>query len=186
MVNIRICYDKCSKNELKKRMKEREFSKGELTEDTKKWIISNIDLYYSLCMETIRGLQITTDVFTDIDYPPRKFQIDRHFKQFAHLYAIYDVNKSGIYYDQECDVLYAIPNEKSDENMQIGGINVTGQIHLLWRYVYLKDEILAGQDSEFNIYKSYLFEPTPTKLVYTLLAVVVQVCCLFYLHFMIK
>ena len=71
------------------------------------------------------------------------------------------------------DVLYALENS-SDDNMVLGGTNVTGEVHLLWRYVYLKNTILAGQDAEFNIYKSYIFDPTPQKLVFTFLAVLVQ------------
>ena len=61
----------------------------------------------------------------------------------------------SIYYDREFNLLYVIPNDKTDQNMRLGKINVTEQ-HIYYGDMYLKDVLLKGQDSEFNIYKSYI------------------------------
>ena len=162
---------------MRQRMMKKSFESTNLlmSRDTKSWILKNIDLYTMLYDESLKGVEISADVFNDIEHPPRKFKWKHHFKHFQNAYALHDSRKKSIYYDEEFDILYVVPNNKSDENMKLGGINVTGQVHLLWRYVFLKDELLFGQDSEFNIYKSYIFMPTPQKLRFTFLAVFVQI-----------
>eukprot|EP01083_Nonionella_stella_P070805 189651_1 len=172
-VDIGICYDCCSPNSLKQRMTDKGFAREKLCSDTIDWISSNTPLYQNICESATQCEKLTSDMFSDIDYPPHKYRISGQFKQFASRYAAYDKDKTGIYYDKECDVLYALPNQ-NDDNMRLGGLNVTREVHLLWRYVFLKDEILAGQDAEFNIYKSYIFEPSAEKLVFCFIAMTVQ------------
>ena len=65
---------------------------------------------------------------------------------------------------------------QGEDNLQFGGMDISHQVHILWRYEFLKNHILAGQDSEFNIYKSYIIDPSPQKLVFCVVAVTLQVC----------
>ena len=53
-------------------------------------------------------------------------------------------------------------------------MDITHQVHILWRYEILKNIILAGQDSEFNIYKTYIIDPSPQKLVFSVVSVTLQ------------
>ena len=64
------------------------------------------------------------------------------------------------YYDTDFDLLYYA---KSDA-MHFGGENVTSQVLCIWRFVFLRDILLKGQDSEFNIYRSYYFDPLTDKV----------------------
>ena len=76
-----------------------------------------------------------------------------------------------IYYDPDFDILYF--SEVS--SFYFGGENITKQVQLLFRYVYLKEVLLKGQDTEFNIYRSYYMDPSREKVAMGLLALMLQI-----------
>ena len=75
------------------------------------------------------------------------------------------------YYDCDFDVLYYA---KADA-MHYGGENVTSQLLCIWRFIFLRDVLLKGQDSEFNIYRSYYLDPLEGKIAMAVLSLGLQI-----------
>lgn len=174
-LHVRISYNYESFDAMKSKMwteRQSNFIAKISSSETIQWLESNDNIYVELCESNISGAQLTADSFAMINYPPNKYDFVPHFKEFQNLYG-HKQGKMQIYYDKICKVLYALDGANMD-NIYLGGMDVTNQVHLLWRFVFLKDNVLSGQDSEFNIYKSYIFNPHPLKLMFSFVAILVQ------------
>merc|ERR1712087_436365 len=59
--------------------------------------------------------------------------------------------KFRIFVDPDVDAVYYAPVGSAP----LVGLDVTDMVRVMFRYVFLKEVLLAGQDAEFNIYRSY-------------------------------
>ena len=197
-ITVGIYYKHCSLFALKSAMRESKIqcTMTRLRSSAKDWIDSNKSLLWLLKHNEKNNIQITAEDFSDMRFPGYKL-IKNDYQEFLKAYSkiqrIYgfnahkmdrdsaedgyeykmkkNVSNFQIYYDLDCDILY-YANSKS---FCLGGENITGQVQILFRYVFLKDILLNNQDSEFNIYRSYYFDPRHDKMAMALLALVTQV-----------
>mmetsp|Transcript_96578 Transcript_96578/g.118340 ORF Transcript_96578/g.118340 Transcript_96578/m.118340 type:complete len:610 (-) Transcript_96578:57-1886(-) len=147
---------------------------------TLKWLDNNIDLFLDLQQKESQGIRINDESFSLLSAPPVGFR-QIFYKEYENFISRFgnDFEDNGkcrltLHLDKETRVLYAL-NRSENDNLHCGGNNVTNIVHLVWRFVYLKDYILKGQDAEFNIYRSYYFDASPSKLYLSLIGIILQI-----------
>lgn len=196
-ITIGLYYKYCSLHSLKDNMREskKQCTMTRIKKCASNWIDSNKKLISLLKYNEKYNIQITSEDFSDMRFPPYQL-IKNDYKEFLKTYSkiqrIYGFTKSEsfnnnnddeekqmnnkqanyqIYYDTDCDILYYA----NSESFYFGGENITAQVQIMFRYVFLKDILLKNQDSEFNIYRSYYFEPRHDKMAMALLALILQI-----------
>merc|ERR1719242_1687562 len=142
------------------------------------WMDSNKEMVAKMKSNEKLGVGITAEDFSDLSNPPYRMTKD-DYKMFLGNYdqMQHFTNASNpeghfqAYYDTDFDTLYFA---KTDV-MHYGGENVTSQVLCMWRYVFLRDVLLKGQDAEFNIYRSYYLDPQEGKIVLSVLSLALQI-----------
>eukprot|EP01084_Bolivina_argentea_P132136 233171_1 len=185
-IHFRVNYYCSTIAELKRSMRERrtkcmskmEDKNKKLNQFSIKWIDDNKDLFLMLKQNKREAKLVSEMDFGDMAFPPYQLIRDEYemfLDEYRKLQRYYEIDSNGdgyqAYYDKELDVLYYDTLKAAN----FGGENITNQILVMWRYVFLKNVLLKGQDSEFNIYRSYYFDEKPQKIPMALLALTIQI-----------
>ena len=196
-IRIGVYYKHCSLHSLKDDMwsSRTQCSKRGIPRCCIKWIDQNKELIKTLKNNEKFNVQITAEDFSDMNFPPYvliKNDYQLFLRSYAKITSTYGFNPTSdsddngddekkelnkmtynfqIYYDTDCDILYYA----NADSFYFGGENITAQVQIMFRYIFLKDILLKQQDSEFNIYRSYYFDPRHDKMAMALLATILQV-----------
>eukprot|EP01083_Nonionella_stella_P271898 921813_1 len=125
------------------------------------WFDSNKRVLFSLRKLKLECVPLTDESFADVVAPSHRLTEDgysefmRQYKTIHRLLTAKDGTSFKAYYEDDHDYLYY-----SNDMVELGGYDVTVYVLLLWRYVFLDNVLLKGQDAEFNIYRSYYFDQT--------------------------
>eukprot|EP01083_Nonionella_stella_P230087 813732_1 len=138
------------------------------------WFESNKAVIFSLKKHRDERRNLTNENFTDMIAPPHRLtEKDCRFFLISYeaLHKLFDEDGFKAYYDEELKVLYY-----DDDTPELSmAHDVTIYVLMLWRYVFLHNILLKGQDNEFNIYRSFYFAPDEFKIPMALLALLVQI-----------